>query len=307
MELKSMYEKLAGLYPGRIRLEEPLARYTTWRIGGPAEIFFQPQDAQECAAVLSLSQHYAVPVTFLGGGSNVLVADQGIRGLVIQTRTLKDICWLDDHRLRAGAGCSLPLLAREAGERGLSGLEFAAGIPGTLGGAVLMNAGAHGGNMAGVLESVRVVTPGGEIRDLEPEQLEFGYRTSSLKGSGNLIVEATLRLEPGDKEAIRRKMDEVLAFRRERQPLELPNAGSVFKNPPGDAAGRLIEAAGAKGRTVGRAQVSEKHANFIVNLGGATAADVLSLIKEVQELVRINFGLILETEVVLLGFDNNGR
>jgi len=306
MELGSFDEKISGLYPGRIIRQEPLARYTTWKIGGPAQIFFQPEDSQECAAVLALSQHHHVPVTVLGGGSNILVADQGVRGLVLQLRRLKEISWRGAE-VRAGAGYSLPLLAKEAGARGLSGLEFAAGIPGTLGGAVLMNAGAHGGCLAELIQSVRVINQAGEILDLEPEQLEFGYRCSSLKDAGVLISEACLLLKPGDQAAIAEQMDRVLEFRRERQPLQLPNAGSVFKNPPGEAAGRLIEAAGAKGKRVGGAQISEKHANFIVNLGGATALDVITLIREVQELVRQKFGYLLETEVVLLGFDNNGR
>lgn len=306
MELRSFFEKISGLYPDRINVDEPLARYTTWKIGGPAQLFFQPQDSLECAATLGLATHYKIPISFLGGGSNILVADSGVQGVVIQLRKLNEIKW-QENKVRAGAGCSMPKLAREAMERQLTGLEFAIGIPGTLGGAVLMNAGAHGGNLANLIESVRMVTLNGEIKDLDSDQLEFGYRTSSLKNTGDLITEATLVLQPGDKEKIDTQMKAILDLRQSKQPLQYPNAGSVFKNPPGDAAGRLIEAVGAKGRRVGGAQISNQHANFIVNLGEATAVDVITLIKEVQELVFQNFGLLLETEVVLLGFDNYGR
>lgn len=306
MELERFYRNIAGLYPERVRLAEPLARHTTWKIGGPAELFFQPRDSRECVTALNLARQYGIPVNFLGGGSNVLAADQGVRGLVIQTRALREIRW-QETRVRAGAGTSLPKLAREAGSRALSGLEFALGIPGTLGGAVRMNAGAHGSQIAELIESVQVVTPQGEVLDLLRERLEFGYRSSSLMDSGNLIIEASLVLPPGNREEIARKAETVLEFRKARQPNEYPNGGSVFKNPPGDSAGRLIEAVGAKGLRAGGAQISEKHANFIVNLGGATAADVLFLIKEVRELVFNKFGYILETEVVMMGFDNNGR
>lgn len=306
MELQSFYEKMGDLFPGRIKLNESLASYTSWKIGGPAQVFFQPQDSLECAAALSTATHFAIPVTYLGGGSNVLVADGGVKGLVIQLRKLQETHW-DGNRVRVGAGYSLPKLAKDAEERLLTGLEFTAGIPGTVGGAVLMNAGAHGVNIVNALESVRIITPDGEIRDILADQLEFGYRTSNLKNSGNIITEATLVLQPGDQEAIAKQMASVLEFRKTKQPMKYPNAGSVFKNPAGDAAGRLIEFVGAKGRRIGDAQVSEKHANFIVNLGEATAADVIMLIKEVQELVLQEFGFLLETEVVLLGFDDNGR
>ncbi len=306
MEQQVFYEKLAALFPDRLQFETLLAPYTTWRIGGPARALFQPQDTGECMTVLSLAAEYSIAVTYLGGGSNVLISDEGLPGLVLLTHGLQKIHW-QGNRVRVGAGYRLPKLSWEAGQKGFSGLEFAVGIPGTLGGAVLMNAGAYDGCLSEVIESVEVVTPDGEKRLLGKDELTFGYRISSIKGSGLLITEVTLLLQPGDVDAITRRMREFYESRKQKQPLRYPNAGSVFKNPLNDSAGRLIEAAGAKGLTVGGAQVSTKHANFIVNLGGATAQDVLTIIKEVQALVFEKFSLLLDTEIVLLGFDNNGR
>lgn len=306
MLVEEFFAKVTNLYPNRIRRNEKLARYTTWRIGGPAELLFQPQNSQECAVAISFAKEYDIPVTFLGSGSNVLVSDQGIAGLIILTNLMKEAHWQED-RIRVGAGYSLPKLAQEAAQKGLTGLEFAAGIPGTVGGAVLMNAGANGGEMAELVEAVQVVSSQGIIEDLSCEQLGFSYRHSLLQNSGLLVTEVALKLKPGDQGAIKEKMAANLAVRKLKQPLEYPNAGSVFKNPPHDAAGRLIEEVGAKGLTIGGAQISNKHANFIVNIGGATAKDVIELIKEVQALVLERFGFLLETEVVMLGFDNNGR
>lgn len=306
MVVEDFYKKISEHFPQRIRREVALASYTTWRIGGAAEFFFRPENSEECAVAISLAREYDIPVAILGGGSNVLISDQGIAGLVIHMSQMKTVSWLEQGVV-VGAGYSLPKLAQMAAQKELAGLEFAAGIPGTLGGAVLMNAGAHGSEMAEVVAAVSVVTPEGEIRDLPGSQLDFAYRSSALKGSGQLITEIKLILKPGNQAASKELMAKILAARKEKQPYQYPNAGSVFKNPPQDAAGRLIEEAGGKGLTVGGAQVSTKHANFIVNLGGATADDVFKLIKEVQALVFQKFGFLLETEIVMLGFDNNGR
>ncbi len=306
MVVGDFYEKISAQFPGRVRQEENLAPYTTWKIGGNAEYFFQPINTQECAVAVSLAQEYDIPVVVLGGGSNVLVSDWGVAGLIIHTKQMQQIHW-QEQSVEVGVGYSLPKLAQLAAQQGLAGLEFAAGIPGTLGGAVLMNAGAHGGEMADVVTAVKVVTAKGEIKELPSEQLKFAYRSSALQNSGLLLTEVKMSLKPDKAEAIKEQMVKNLAGRKEKQPWQYPNAGSVFKNPKGDAAGRLIEAAGAKGLTKGRAQISTKHANFIVNLGGATAEDVLNLIEEVQALILQKFGILLELEIVKLGFDNNGR
>lgn len=236
-----------------------------------------------------------LPIRLIGRGSNLLFPDDGLRGITVVTTALQQAIW-HKNTVQAEAGCNLARLAQEAGERGLSGLEFARGIPGTLGGAIVMNAGAYGSEIQNVLERVKVLTEEGEFRTLGKDELTFGYRECSLRGRA-WVLEAELRFRPGNKEAVLAQMAENMAKRKAIQPLELPNAGSVFRNPPGDSAGRLIEQAGWKGRTVGGAQVSPKHANFIVNTGNATATDVLTLIKAIQEDVFAKFGVKLQTEV----------
>lgn len=306
MSTVSLFRELEPLVKGLLRKNEPLAGYTTWQIGGPADLFLTPKSSEECAKALKHAGKLGVKVTFLGWGSNVLVADSGIRGLVITTRDMNRISWQGEW-VESEAGVFLPALCREAAERGLSGLEFATGVPGTLGGAILMNAGTKYGFMEDVIEEVKTLDVNGNVISYSKGEISFFYRNSSFKNKSELIIAAKIKLKKDTKEKIKAHMTEILEQRGEKQPLNYPNAGSIFKNPPGYSAGRLIEAVGAKGLRRGDAQVSEKHANFIVNLGNAKAEEVIELIKEVQITVFEKYSINLETEVVLLGFDNNGR
>lgn len=250
------------------------------------------------AEVLKRTQEAKIPVWLLGRGSNLLIPDEGLSGITIVTSSLRGIQW-GDYSVRVEAGYALARLAQEAGERGWSGLAFARGIPGSVGGAIIMNAGAHGGEMAPHLLRVMVLWPDGQIQTLERSELEFSYRFSSLRGKA-WVLEALIQFAPGDRDEILDEMKEYLIKRSAIQPLEKPNAGSVFRNPPGDAAGRLIEAAGWKGKQIGDAQVSEKHANFIVNIGKAKASDVLALMEAIQDDVQSRFGVALQPEVEVI-------
>ena len=290
---------------GQFYLDEPLQKYTTWKVGGPADILYRPKNPQECAKVLQLAREFEVPVTILGVGSNVLIADQGLRGLVILTEGFNDIGWHEDQ-VTAGSGILLSYLSRMAAEKCLSGMEFAAGIPGSLGGAVVMNAGAYGYSMDQIIVSVKTLDMEGKTREYCKDELAFAYRYSIFKRKKELIFEVKLALQSGNTAEIKEQMNKYLQARREKQPLELPNAGSVFKNT-GQGAGRLIESIGAKGWRIGDAQISEKHANFIVNLGQAKASEIKKLIREVQKAVKERCGVELETEVVFLGFEDNRR
>ena len=267
----------------------------TWRIGGLAETVFWPANEEELREVLLKCRNEGIPFRLLGRGSNVLLPDEGLKGITVISTGLAQRVW-DPPKVRVQAGYSLARLAQEAGDRGLSGLEFARGIPGTVGGAIVMNAGAHGSSIESVLEEVKILTFAGEIKTLRKEEIKFGYRECSLRDQA-LVLEAVFALQEGDQDRIQGMMSEYLAKRKTTQPLELPNAGSVFRNPPGDSAGRLIEAAGWKGKRLGGAQVSSVHANFIVNLGNATAQDVLTLIREIQKDVLRKYGIELQTEV----------
>lgn len=285
----------------RLRRSFPLAPLTSFRVGGPAALYLEAESDADLAAAARAVSETGIPWTVIGKGSNVLVSDAGFPGLVI--RLGRGYRWVArvGTRLRAGGAMPLPALAGVALSHSLAGLEFGVAIPASLGGAVRMNAGAHGRSMEQVVQSVevfaldrgeRVVVPGTEAG--------FGYRRSALP-AGGVVVGATLALRPGDRAEIRRRMDEAREWRRATQPLAEPNCGSVFKNPPGDYAARLIEAAGAKGMRIGGAVVSPKHANFIVAGPGASAADVARLIRAVQEAVRARFGVELEPEVRFVG------
>ena len=280
---------------------EPMKKHTTFRIGGPADYYLCPHSAKEIQKVVEICKEEKLPYFILGNGSNLLVSDKGYRGAVIQLwKNVSDI-QVEGCLIQAKAGASLAKIAAQALEAGLTGMEFAAGIPGTLGGAVVMNAGAYGGEMKDILQEALVMDEQGEIFTLKKEELHLGYRTSIIKEKGYIVLAAALELKPGDRKEIKEKMDELKQRRVEKQPLDMPSAGSTFKRPEGYFAGKLIMDAGLRGFSVGGAQISEKHCGFVVNTGKATANDVLTLIREVQKRVRDKFGVELETEVKFLG------
>lgn len=283
-----------------IRQEEPMSKHTTFRVGGPAELYACP-GTEELAALLALARKASLPVTVIGNGSNLLVGDGGIAGLVVEIGDRMNAVRADRECVRAQAGALLSVTAQAAAAAGLGGMEFAAGIPGSVGGAVVMNAGAYGGEMKDILRSVQVLTDTGNVLHLDAEELSLGYRHSCVPKNGYIVVEAELFLAPKPGEEIRARMHELREQRAKKQPLEYPSAGSTFKRPQGYYAGKLIMDAGLCGYTVGGAQVSEKHCGFVVNRGGATAADIRQLMRDVQERVREKFGVELEPEVKLLG------
>ena len=286
----------------QILREEPMRLHTTFRIGGPAQFFVIPRTQEEAAAAVCLCRSEGAPYYIIGNGSNLLVSDKGYRGVVIQLfKEFSDIN-IEGTRIRAQAGASLAKIAAEALRAGLAGFEFAAGIPGTLGGACIMNAGAYGGEMKDVLLAVTVLTKDGEIREIPREELDMGYRTSRASREGWIVLGAAIELARGDEKEIRAKMEDLKQRRTDKQPLEYPSAGSTFKRPEGYFAGKLIQDAGLKGYTVGGAQVSEKHSGFVINRGNATAEEVLFLIRQVRKKVKQQFGVEMEPEVRMLGF-----
>lgn len=287
--------------PGRIRQAEPLKRHTSIRIGGPADYLVQAADRNELSSLLRLAGEEGLPVYILGSGSNLVVSDEGVRGLVLRLTGEFGRLAVEGSTVRVGGGCSLPKLAHLAAQMGLGGIEFACAIPGTVGAGLVMNAGAHGCDLAQVVTEATVVWGDGRVERLRPEEIGFGYRSTRLQGTSAIVVEVVMALRPADPAALMGAMRQHLDRRRATQPLQYPNAGSIFKNPPGDYAGRLIEQAGLKGERVGDAQVSEKHANFIVNLGQATAKDVLTLMDRVRSTVKQRFGVRLEAEVKIWG------
>ncbi len=281
--------------------EEPMKKHITFRVGGPAACFLTPSTKEQIREILHICQEEKTPYFILGNGSNLLVSDQGFDGVVLQVyKNMKQVTVEGEH-LRVQAGALLSATARKALEAGLTGMEFAAGIPGTMGGAAVMNAGAYGGEMKDILESVTVLTPEGEQKELKNEELQLGYRTSVVKEKGYIVLEAVLSLKKGDPEAIKSRMDELKEQRVTKQPLEYPSAGSTFKRPEGYFAGKLIQDAGLRGYQVGGAQVSEKHCGFVINKENATAKDVVDLIHDVQRIVYEKFQVQLETEVKFLG------
>ncbi len=304
MESQANEVELRALFGGRLRQNEPLARHTSFRIGGPADYWVEVESPDEIRCVQEWARDQGIPLYILGGGTNVLVSDLGVRGCVLRLgRSFAFLEWKPNGgctHVRAGAALPLKKLVREAVDRNLTGLEFAEGIPGTVGGGLLMNAGAFGGELADVLVAVEVVSPAGAFERLPREQLRFGYRYFDLP-CGTVVTSAEFVLLPGSPAAIRARCEEAKAKRERHQPRGFPNAGSIFKNPPGQFAGRLLEAAGLKGYRVGGAMFSTQHANFIVNLGGARAADVRALMLEAQRRVREQFGVELEPEVRLVG------
>lgn len=280
--------------------EEPMDRHTTFRIGGPARRFVRPGTASGCAGLLELAEEEGWPALVIGSGSNLLAADGGIDALVVHTGRLDALKRTGERTIRAGAGAPLARLASFARQEELGGLAFAHGIPGSVGGAVCMNAGAYGGEMKQVLAGVTAWFPGEGVSHLKPEELELGYRRSVFSGRRGAVLEAEFLLEHEDGGEIAARMEELDRRRREKQPLSYPSAGSTFKRPEGHFAGTLIEQCGLKGTQIGGARVSEKHAGFIVNAGGATCGDVLALIRHVQETVYARTGVRLEPEVKIV-------
>lgn len=298
---ESSYQQLSALLPaGCVRENVTLAPYTTMRTGGPAALFAEPRNAQQLAHVHQWAQEKGLSLLILGNGSNLLIADSGFDGLVIHLgRALSEVS-VFANTLTAQAGASLATAARAAAQASLTGLEFAAGIPGSIGGAVCMNAGAYGGEIAQVIVSARVLTPEG-VRTVSKDELSLGYRSSVVMQNGWVVLEATFELAPGSPDEIKATMADLAARRREKQPLQYPSCGSFFKRPVGYYAGALIEQAGLKGYRVGDAQVSEMHAGFVINRGHATSSEIYRLMQEVQCRVQAQFGVTLEPEVRLIG------
>lgn len=289
----------AAGFRGRLEVDCPLGPYTTWRIGGPADLLATPADEADLLLGLGWAAAARVPWRVMGNGSNLLVRDEGVHGLVLRLRRSLDELRIEGTRLVAGAGASLPAVAREAAARGLSGIEFGAGIPGTIGGAIVMNAGWHEFEIGSAVEWVDFADADGKVRRHDREDCAFRYRGSHFRGRPGVVLRARLGLAPGDPETIAARLEAFADSRKVHQPTELPSCGSVFLKPPGDFAGRLIEAAGLKGLRIGGVEVSTKHANFFVNIAAGTAADALALVERVEREVRLRFGVQLEREFEL--------
>lgn len=285
-----------------VLLKEPMSRHTTFRIGGPADYFVVPDTVEQLSQLVKICIKEEVPYFILGNGSNLLVSDEGYRGVVLQLyRNMCDIC-VKGSQVHAQAGALLSQIAKKAQEHNLTGFEFAGGIPGTLGGAAVMNAGAYGGEMKEVLAQVTVLDQQGNVLTLPSDSLQMGYRTSIIKEKQYIVLEAVIQLAKGDPDVIAERMEELKELRVSKQPLDYPSAGSTFKRPVGYFAGKLIMDAGLAGYSVGDAQVSEKHCGFVINQKNATAEEVKTLMLHVRDQVKEKFGVELEPEVKFLGF-----
>lgn len=299
---QSFYNKLTNIIgKDSILVDEPMSRHTTFRVGGPADFFVTPKAKEEVRDVIRICKEAGMPYYIIGNGSNLLVSDAGYRGVIVQIYKEMNEVKVEGDLVKAQAGALLSGIAAKALAAELTGFEFASGIPGTIGGACVMNAGAYGGEMKDVLEFVTVLTGEGKIIELGRNELELGYRTSVIAKKGYIVLGAVLKLERGDGEKIKTYMDELKEKRVTKQPLEYPSAGSTFKRPEGYFAGKLIEDAGLRGFQVGGAQVSEKHCGFVINRDHATAADIMELMRQVQIRVKENSGVDLEPEVKRLG------
>ena len=299
---QNFYDKLNNVIAkDSILIDELMSRHTTFRVGGPADFFVTPKAKEEVRNVIRICKEAGMPYYIIGNGSNLLVSDAGYRGVIVQIYKEMNEVKVEGDLVKAQAGALLSGIAAKALGAELSGFEFASGIPGTIGGACVMNAGAYGGEMKDVLESVTVLTGEGKIIELDRNELELGYRTSVIAKKGYIVLGAVLKLERGDGEKIKTYMDELKEKRVTKQPLEYPSAGSTFKRPEGYFAGKLIEDAGLRGFQVGGAQVSEKHCGFVINRNHATAADIMELMRQVQIRVKENSGVDLEPEVKRLG------
>ena len=300
--MQNLYEALEGAAgTGHIWKDEPMKKHTTFRIGGTADIFTAPESEEKICETVRLCRAAGIPRYIIGNGSNLLVADDGFRGVILQIfKNYSDLSF-EGNQVTAKSGILLSTLAKQALAHGLSGLEFASGIPGTLGGAVMMNAGAYGGEMKDVLQWARVLTREGEIKKLGVDELAMGYRTSIVEKEQYIVLEACIRLSEEDPRQILARMEELKELRVSKQPLDIPSAGSTFKRPEGYFAGKLIMEAGLRGYSCGDAQVSEKHCGFVVNKGNATAADVRRLIGSVRRIVFEKYGVMLEPEIRMIG------
>ena len=298
-EIRKMFCDLLG--EDRVFTEEAMSQHTTFKIGGPADYFLVPDKGEDVGRVIKICKEKEIPYFILGNGSNLLVGDGGYRGAVIQIYRNMSSVTVEGNEITAQAGALLSAVAAAAKNASLTGFEFAGGIPGTIGGAVVMNAGAYGGEMKDVLTEVTVMNAEGDIFTLPTEELELGYRTSIIKTAGYIVLEAKIRLKEGDPEVIRETMKDLTIRRTTKQPLEYPSAGSTFKRPEGYFAGKLIMDSGLAGYQVGGAQVSEKHCGFVINAGDATARDVRTLMDNVRDIVYKKYGVTLEPEVKFLG------
>lgn len=286
----------------QVRMDEPMSIHTTFRIGGTADYFVMPSSVYELQSVIQLLKKLDIKYYVIGNGSNLLVGDKGVRGVIIQlSDTFDEVEYVDDMTVKVMSGMKLSRLGNQLADKGLAGFEFATGIPGTIGGAVRMNAGAYGKEIKDIIVSAEVLDKDGNIITLDKEKLELGYRTSCIMKYGYIVLSATFKFEKGSTDEIKENIKELSVKRRTKQPLEYPSAGSTFKRPEGYFAAKLIEDAGLKGLSVGDAQVSEKHAGFVVNKGKATAQDVCELTDKVREEVKNKYGVELELEVIKLG------
>ena len=298
----SMYDYIRTIVPEeRLLFHEPMSRHTTFRVGGEAECMAVVETKEELSQLISYLGRIEQDYFVLGNGSNLLVGDKGYRGIIVKLGPRLSAVGVEKNHIAAGAGALLSKVAFAARDAGLSGLEFAAGIPGSIGGAIVMNVGAYGGEMKQVVQMVRVIDKEGEILTLDNDTMEFGYRTSIIRDRPFIVLGVVLTLTPGNKEEISARMEELMKQRKSKQPLEYPSAGSTFKRPEGYYAGKLIMDAGLRGYRIGGAQVSEKHCGFVINRGGASAADIREVIEEVQERVKDRFHVRLEREVIFLG------
>lgn len=298
----SIFDYIETIVPKEnILCNEPMSRHTTFRVGGEAKCLIRITDKEQLKKIVPYLHMTGQKYFILGNGSNLLVGDRGYPGIVVKLEDGKDGIIVEGERMKVSAGTLLARAAAKARDHGLSGMEFASGIPGTIGGAIVMNAGAYGGEMKQIVESVEVMSREGEILTLDNDTMEFGYRTSVVKNRPFIVLEAVLALKKGDKDGISGRMEELARQRKEKQPLEYASAGSTFKRPEGYYAGKLIMDAGLRGFSVGGARVSEKHCGFIINTGNATAEDIREVIEEVQRRVKEKFGVALEREVIFLG------
>ncbi|MGD6941772.1 UDP-N-acetylmuramate dehydrogenase [Cytobacillus gottheilii] len=300
--MKEFIEELQTLNAGKIKENEPLANHTTMKIGGPADLYIEPSSVDSLKQIMELIQKHNIKWTAIGRGSNLLISDKGIEGAVIKLGRGLDHMDLQGSELKVGAGYSIVALSTQISRKGYSGLEFASGIPGSVGGAVYMNAGAHGSDISKILKSAHILFEDGSMKWLSNEEMDFSYRTSVLqKKRPGIVLEAVFEVVAGDKDQIFAEMQKNKDYRKETQPWNYKCAGSIFRNPLPKYAGRLIEEAGLKGYSIGGAQISDMHGNFIVNTGSATAQDVLDLIQFAKDKIQVQFGVSLETEVEIIG------